>query len=140
VPAQAKPAKPAEPVTPAAPAPQKRRFGLAPLAAALAALLVVVAGGAWWFLNAHRTPADAARLSVVVLPFANLSCDPGQDYLADALTDQLTTVLARIPGNFVIARNTAMPSRASRSMPRPSARIWVCAMFSKARCSRAAIG
>jgi adenylate cyclase len=36
---QAKPAKPAEPVTPAAPTPQKRRFGLAPLAAALAALL-----------------------------------------------------------------------------------------------------
>ena len=112
VPAQA---KPAEPVTPAAPAPQKRRFGLAPLAAALAALLIVVAGGAWWFLNANRpasvatkTPAEAARLSIVVLPFANLSGDPGQDYLVDALTDELTTSLARIPENFVIARNTAM--------------------------------
>ena len=35
-------------LTPAAPAPQKRRFGLAPLVAALAALLVVIAGGAWW--------------------------------------------------------------------------------------------
>ena len=95
VPAQA---KPAEPVTPAAPTPQKRRFGLAPLAAALAALLVVIAGGAWWFLNANRpasvatkTPAEAARLSIVVLPFANLSGDPGQDYLVDALTDELTT-------------------------------------------------
>jgi hypothetical protein len=32
---------------------QKRRFGLAPLAAALAALLIVIAGGAWWFLNAN---------------------------------------------------------------------------------------
>src|SRR5271165_5350503 len=69
VPAKPKPAKPAEPVTPAAPAPPKRRFGLAPLAAALAALLVVVAGGAWWFLNANRpasvaakAPAEAARL------------------------------------------------------------------------------
>ena len=40
-------AKPAEPVTPTAPTPQKRRFGLAPLAAALAALLFVIAGGAW---------------------------------------------------------------------------------------------
>ena len=112
VPAQA---KPAEPVTPAAPAPQKRRFGLAPLAAALAALLVVIAGGAWWFLNANRpasvaakAPAEAARLSIVVLPFANLSGDPGQDYLVDALTDELTTSLARIRGTFVIARNTAM--------------------------------
>ena len=115
VPAQAKPAKPAEPVTPAAPTPQKRRFGLAPLAAALAALLIVIAGGAWWFLNANRpasvatkTPAEAARLSIVVLPFANLSGDPGQDYLVDALTDELTTSLARIRDTFVIARNTAM--------------------------------
>src|SRR5580692_2986234 len=77
-------AKPAEPVTPAAPTPQKRRFGLAPLAAALAALLIVIAGGAWWLLNANRpaivaakTPAEAAPLSIVVLPFANLSGDPG---------------------------------------------------------------
>jgi adenylate cyclase len=45
---------------------------------------------------------------MVVLPFANLSGDPGQDYLVDALTDELTTSLARIRGTFVIARNTAM--------------------------------
>ncbi len=107
--------KPAEPVTPAAPAPQTRRSGLAPLAAALGALLIVIAAGAWWFLNANRlasvaakTRAEAARLSIVVLPFANLSGDPGQDYLVDALTDALTTSLARIYGTFVIARNTAM--------------------------------
>ena len=112
VPAQAKPAKP---VTPAAPAPRKRRFGLTPLAAALMGLLIVIAGGGWWLLNANRPasvaakpPTEAARLSIVVLPFANLSGDPGQDYLVDALTDELTTSLARIPGNFVIARNTAM--------------------------------
>jgi adenylate cyclase len=114
-PAQAKPAKPVTPVTPAAPTPQKRRFGLAPLAAALAALLIVIAGGAWWFLIANwpasvatKAPAEAARLSVVVLPFANLSGDPGQDYLADALTDELTTALAHLRDTFVIARNTAM--------------------------------
>jgi TolB-like protein/Tfp pilus assembly protein PilF len=107
--------KPAEPVTPAAPPPQKRRFRLAPLAAALAALLIVIAGGAWWFLAANRpasvaaqTPAEAARLSIVVLPFTNLSGDPGQDYLVDALTNKLTTSLARIHGSFVIAHNTAM--------------------------------
>jgi adenylate cyclase len=111
-PAQTKPAKP---VTPVAPTPQKRRFGLVSLAAALAALLVVIAGGAWWFLNANRpagvvtkTPAEAARLSIVVLPFANLSGDPGQDYLVDALTDEVTTSLARLRDTFVIARNTAM--------------------------------
>jgi class 3 adenylate cyclase/TolB-like protein len=102
-PAQAKPIKSAVP---------KRRSLLAPLAAALAALLVVIAVGAWWFLNANR-PATP-RLSIVVLPFANLSGDPGQDYLVDALTDELTTSLARlttsvtnIPGSFVIAHKTA---------------------------------
>ena len=111
VPAKPKPKKLAEPVTPT---PQKRRFWLAPLAA-LAALMVVVAGGAWWFLNANRpasvatmAPAEAARLSIVVTPFANLSGDPGQDYLVDALTDELITSLARMRDTFVIARNTAM--------------------------------
>jgi adenylate cyclase len=106
---------PAKPKPAAAPTPQKRRFGLWPLAAALAALLIVIAGGAWWFLEANRlasvaakTPAETARLSVVVLPFANLSGDPGQDYLVDALTDALTTSLARMRDTFVIARNTAM--------------------------------
>ena len=43
-----------------------------------------------------------------MLPFANLSGDPAQDYLVDALTDELTTSLARIRDTFVIARNTAM--------------------------------
>jgi adenylate cyclase len=108
VPAQA---KPAEPSTPAV---QKRPFGPVPLAAALAAL-VVIAGSAYWLLNASRSasvaakaPAEAARLSIVVLPFANLSGDPGQDYLADALTDQLTTGISHLRDSFVIAHNTAM--------------------------------
>ncbi len=114
VPAKPKPAKAAEPVTPAAPTPQKRRSWLAPLAAALAALLCVIAGGAWWFLNANRTasvaakpPAEASHFSIVVLPFANLSGDPAQDYFADGITENLTTELSRIKGCFVIARNTA---------------------------------
>jgi TolB-like protein/Flp pilus assembly protein TadD len=47
------------------------------------------------------------RLSVVVLPFANLSDDPKQDYFADGITDDLTTDLSRISESFVIARNTA---------------------------------
>jgi TolB-like protein/class 3 adenylate cyclase/tetratricopeptide (TPR) repeat protein len=99
-------------VEPSAP---KKRSLLAPLAAVLAALMVVVAGGAWWFLATNRpasvatkAPAEAARLSIVVTPFANLSGDPGQDYLVDALTDELTTSLARIRDSFVIAFNTAM--------------------------------
>src|SRR5205085_3740964 len=49
----------------------------------------------------------APRLSIVVLPFANLSSDPDQEYFADGITDDLTTDLSRISGSFVIARSTA---------------------------------
>ena len=47
------------------------------------------------------------RLSVVVLPFKNLSSDSSQDYFADGVTENLTTDLSRIRNSFVIARNTA---------------------------------
>jgi class 3 adenylate cyclase/TolB-like protein len=50
----------------------------------------------------------APRLSFVVLPFANLSGDPGQDYIADGLTDDLTTDLSHLPESFVIAHSTAL--------------------------------
>jgi TolB-like protein/Tfp pilus assembly protein PilF len=50
---------------------------------------------------------SAPRLSIVVLPFANLSSDAEQEYFADGITDDLTTDLSRISGSFVIARSTA---------------------------------
>jgi adenylate cyclase len=53
------------------------------------------------------TPLQAPQLSIVVLPFANLSNDPEQEYFADGITDDLTTDLSRISESFVIARNTA---------------------------------
>jgi TolB-like protein len=56
---------------------------------------------------AGRTAPTIPRLSIVVLPFLNLFNDPDQEYLADGLTDDLTTDLSRISGSFVIARNTA---------------------------------
>jgi adenylate cyclase len=49
----------------------------------------------------------APRLSIVVLPFTNLSNDAEQKYFADGITEDLTTDLSRIGGSFVIARNTA---------------------------------
>ena len=51
--------------------------------------------------------AVAPRLSIVVLPFANLSNDPEQQYFADGITEDLTTDLSRLPDMFVISRNTA---------------------------------
>jgi adenylate cyclase len=56
-------------------------------------------------------PTEAARFSIVVLPFANLSGDPSQDYFADAITENLTTGVSRIPRLPVIARNTAFTYR-----------------------------
>src|SRR6266849_5360403 len=79
----------------------------------LAAFVVLFgAAGAWWMgspffrsLAADRT--EAPRLSIVVLPFSNLSGDPSQDYFADGITEDLTSDLSRIAGSFVISRNTA---------------------------------
>jgi TolB-like protein/Tfp pilus assembly protein PilF len=47
------------------------------------------------------------RTSIMVLPFSNLSGDAEQDYLADAITDDLTTDLSRVPDTLVISRGTA---------------------------------
>jgi TolB-like protein/Flp pilus assembly protein TadD len=51
--------------------------------------------------------SSAPRLSIVVLPFANIGGDPEQDYFADGVTESLTTDLSRINGAFVIGRHTA---------------------------------
>ena len=53
----------------------------------------------------------AHRASIVVLPFANLSNDPAQQYFADGITCELTTDLSRIPDMLVISRNTAFSYR-----------------------------
>jgi adenylate cyclase len=95
------------------------------LFALLVGLLVVGASGTGWWLHQGTsslisppattqpyTPPDAAlakapRLSIVVLPFDNLSGDPQQDYFADGITDDLTTDLSHLPDSFVISRGTA---------------------------------
>jgi TolB-like protein len=51
--------------------------------------------------------AGPPRLSIVVLPFANLGGDPDQEYFVDGVTESLTADLSRIAGSFVIGRNTA---------------------------------
>jgi TolB-like protein/class 3 adenylate cyclase len=56
-------------------------------------------------------PVAAPRLSIVVLPFANLSDDREQQYFADGITEDLTTDLSRIAHSFVISRNTAFTCR-----------------------------
>jgi TolB-like protein/tetratricopeptide (TPR) repeat protein len=106
---------------------RQHRWQLATLLA-LAVLTVVIGLGAAWFLRAPASiidvardptpsvsvietplplPSPAPRLSIVVLPFQNLGGDAKDDYLADAITDDLTTDLSRIAGAFVVARESA---------------------------------
>lgn len=87
-----------------------RRHWLAWGAAVL--LVLVGAAGAWWmgprvFQGPRADSPEAPRLSIVVLPFRNLSGDPSEDYFADGITEDLTSDLSRIAGSFVISRNTA---------------------------------
>jgi len=110
--------------------PEPARRSIIPQRAVLAASLLAAIGFAivaWWAWPKGNSPTvsvqapaaaspqippavastPAPRLSIVVLPFANLSNDPDQDYFADGITDDLTTDLSRISSSFVIARNTA---------------------------------
>jgi TolB-like protein/class 3 adenylate cyclase/Flp pilus assembly protein TadD len=87
--------------------------------------VLIAAGGPWWPWPATKSsptpvvaaatsiaqPLVAPRLSIVVLPFANLSSDPDQQYFADGITDDLTTDLSRIANSVVISRNTAFTYR-----------------------------
>jgi adenylate cyclase len=66
--------------------------------------------------NVPAVPHGGARprLSIVVLPFTNLSDDSEQQYFADGITEDLMTDLTRLPDMFVISRNTAFTYRGKR--------------------------
>ncbi len=85
------------------------------------ALVIILMVLAVWLLRQPsfltvETPLP--QLSIIVLPFRNLSDNKGDDHLADAVTDDLTTELARIPGSVVIARETAAAYRARATPPK----------------------
>ncbi len=71
-----------------------------------------------WYTSRRPTPPDRPRLSIVVLPFENLSDDHERDYLADGVTDDLTTDLSRVPNMFVIARTSAYTYKGKPEDPR----------------------
>ena len=62
-------------------------------------------------LNPGDAPESAPALpdkpSIAVLPFANMSGDPEQEYFADGMVEEITTALSRFKGLFVIARNSS---------------------------------
>jgi len=82
------------------------------------ALAAAIGAFVWW--RAHGvTPSDAGEIrSMAVLPFGNLSGDPGQEYVADGMTDELNTQLSRVPGIRVISPSSVTRYKSSRpSMP-----------------------
>jgi adenylate cyclase len=112
----------------AQPSPAARPLPSRSAVIAASTAVVIAIGAAVWWAWPNRNPSTASvqatptaspqtapvtarttapRLSIVVLPFANLSDDREQEYFADGVTDDLTTDLSRIDGSFVIARTTA---------------------------------
>jgi adenylate cyclase len=87
-------------------------LALITIVAALSIIAVVlVSWKPWWSDVETADPARMAfplpnRPSIAVLPFDNLSGDADQDFLADGLTEEIITTLAKSPNLFVIARNS----------------------------------
>jgi len=86
------------------------------LAIALVAVGALAAspGLVYYFVVRGRSHAQVASMSsaaagpsIAVLPLANLSRDPEQDYFADGLTEELLDLLAKVPGLHVAARTSA---------------------------------
>jgi adenylate cyclase len=84
-------------------APGQMRAGL------MVGLALLIAGGAlaYWYTRPVELQPLRHRLSVMVLPFTNVSNEPEQEYFADGVVDDLSSALSRIEDSFVIAPNTA---------------------------------
>ena len=101
-----------------------------PAGATAIVVLSLAGAGAWWQpwrepANGSVTTAADSRPSLVVLPFDNLSDDAQQGYLADGITEDLTTELARVPGLFVISRNSAFAYKDKPVHPRVAKELGV---------------
>jgi hypothetical protein len=94
------------------------------------------------FLDGKVLPASSSlHLSVVVLPFTNLSDDPEQQYFADGITEDLTNDLSRLAGLLVISRNTAITYQAKRVDTKQIGPANLrCTMYSKAASGGRVIG
>ena len=83
-----------------------QRHSRTALLAAFGILSLAAAG--LYAATGTRQAAELPRLSLIVLPFANLNADPAQDYLGDIITSELTTALSRLRGATVIAAGSAL--------------------------------
>jgi adenylate cyclase len=86
---------------------RQRTLWLGGIALVAVLLAILLTAASWRFLWPQLQYSPSHRLSMVVLPFKNLSSEPEQEYFAEGITDDLTTDLSRIGDSFVIAPNTA---------------------------------
>ncbi len=85
--------------------------------AAGAAAMLTIAVVAYAVLRMGATTDDAASArTLAVLPFANVGGDSAQEYFADGLTDELSTVLGRVPGVQITARSSAYKYKGRRDL------------------------
>ena len=101
--------------------PAKRTSKKSPLLVPAAVLVILALLAGWWLMQrssknqqsvaAHALPAAPTNApdqkSVAVLPFVNLSDDKGSEYFSDGVSEELLTVLQKIPGMHVAARTSA---------------------------------
>jgi len=88
-------------------APASRRRPIRGLLAGMIVVVLVVAAVWGWFQWRPRTEVSALQIhSIAVLPLANLSGDSAQDYLADGMTDELITELAKVGSLRIISRTS----------------------------------
>ena len=108
---QTPPGAPARPDRPLFQASRRPRRGM--IAGVIGILLLVAAGVVGWHLRSSGSDETrpAQRLSIVVLPFADLSVARDQQYFADGVTEDLTTDLSRMAGTLVISADTALTYR-----------------------------
>jgi TolB-like protein/class 3 adenylate cyclase/Tfp pilus assembly protein PilF len=87
------------------------------IAISAAAVVVVAIALGFWLFYTHRPYVEPASIekmayplpekpSIAVLPFANMSEDPNQEYFSDGITEQIITTLSKVPYMFVIARTS----------------------------------
>ena len=77
-----------------------------------AALFAVLAAGSWWWVIHQRPSAPPV---IAVLPFKNLSAEPGSDYFSDGLTDEIIRNLSIIDGLQVKSRTSSFEFTHGRS-------------------------
>jgi len=80
-----------------------------------ALVLAVACAGIWMFKEKRSVAAKSYQIdAIAVLPLQNTSADPSQDYLADGMTDEVITDLAKLAGPKVISRTSAMQYKDTR--------------------------